>query len=109
MLCLQGDELHHRKFYQVLDLIQPGDLLVVNDTSVIPARLFGQKVTAGRLRFLVERVLDDRRILAQVRVSKPPRIGDRLLFPEGVQLEVLGRADKFMSCAMTIPRQLFSM
>ncbi len=83
------------QFTDILDLIEPGDLLVFNDTKVIPARLFGQKTTGGKLELLVERVLDDQRILAQVHVSKPPRAGDKLLFPKNIELEVLGREQQF--------------
>jgi len=96
LLCLgEGEELVHRQFHQLIELVNPGDLLVVNDTSVIPARLFGQKRTGGAVEILVERVLDDQRILAQVRVSKPPRVGDYLQFAPDIQLEVLGRISHF--------------
>lgn len=90
-----GDKLDHLKFHEIIQLVNEGDLLVFNDTRVIPARLFGQKLTGGLVEILVERVLDDERILAQVRVSKPPRTGDYLQFPDGVQLQVVGRVEKF--------------
>lgn len=96
LLCLsESGEIHHRQFYQVIDLLEPGDLLVFNDTKVIPARLFGRKTTGGQVEILVERILDDHRILAQVRVSKPPRIGDQLLFPQAIQLTVTDRRNQF--------------
>lgn len=85
----------HRKFNDVVSLVEPGDLLVFNDTKVIPARLFGQKVTGGLIEILVERILDNQRILAQVRVSKPPHVGDELIFPNNIRLEVLGRQHQF--------------
>lgn len=104
LLCLgEGEELIHRQFHQLLEMVNPGDLLVVNDTSVIPARMFGQKRTGGAVEILVERVLDDQRILAQVRVSKPPREGDFLLFAEDVRLEVLGRVSHFYELRYTHP------
>ena len=96
LLCLGADkELRHLKFHELIQEVNKGDLLVLNDTSVIPARLFGQKSTGGLVEILVERVLSTERILAQVRVSKPPRIGDFIQFPNDVQLEVMGRVENF--------------
>ncbi len=96
LLCLgESSELRHMIFHELIQLVEEGDLLVVNDTSVIPARIFGQKMTGGLIEILVERILSDERILAQVRVSKPPRIGDLLQFPNDVQLEVMGRVKNF--------------
>ncbi|MGH8705308.1 MAG: S-adenosylmethionine:tRNA ribosyltransferase-isomerase, partial [Burkholderiales bacterium] len=59
-------------------LLQPGDLLVFNDTRVIPARLLGAKDSGGRVEILIERLLGEREALAQVRASKAPRTGSRL-------------------------------
>lgn len=102
-MCVNGKEktLSHRYFTHVLDLVEPGDLLVFNDTKVIPARLFGKKQTGGQVEILVERILDRQRILAQVRVSKPPRTGDRLIFENHVVLEVLGRQHQFYELRYT--------
>lgn len=88
-------ELTHGAFHEVVDLINEGDLLVFNDTKVIPARLLGQKTTGGHIEILVERILGERRILAQVRASKAPRIGDYLLFAEGVRLVIVNRHQQF--------------
>jgi S-adenosylmethionine:tRNA ribosyltransferase-isomerase len=102
LLCLgEGEELRHLIFHELIELLNEGDLLVVNDTSVIPARIFGQKSTGGLVEVLVERILDDERILAQVRVSKPPRIGDLLSFTTDVQLEVMGRVKNFYELRYT--------
>ena len=76
-------------------LLQPGDLLVFNDTRVIPARLFARKPTGGGVEFLLERLLDDRRCIAQVRASKKVRPGTRLLLEDGSELEVTGRREPF--------------
>ena len=96
LLCLGDDlDLAHMRFHQSIQLLNPGDLLVFNDTRVIPARIFGQKSTGGVAEILVERVLSNDRILAQLRVSKPPRTGDFLLFPNNVQLQVMGRVRNF--------------
>ncbi len=86
------------QFNDLKELLFPGDLLVFNDTRVIPARLLGVKSTGGKVEVLVERILDQRRVLAQVRASKAPRAGGRLIF-NGVEAEVLGRqGDLFELC-----------
>ncbi len=76
-------------------LLEEGDLLVFNDTRVIPARLYGCKQTGGRVEVLVERVLDAHRLLAQVRASKPPRPGTQLKLGNGIDIEVIGRQGDF--------------
>lgn len=97
LLCLNSQTGHisHRQFSEIDHFIQEGDLLVFNDTKVIPARLFGHKNTGGQVEILVERILDDNRILAQVRASKSPHIGDLLNFSHHVQLEVINRNNQF--------------
>ena len=77
-------------------LLRSGDLLVFNDTRVIPARLFGRKDTGGRIEILLERITGPRRALVQLRASKPPRAGARLhLEPTGELATVLGREGDF--------------
>lgn len=96
LLCLEGKgEVTHRYFSSIIDLINPGDLLVFNDTKVIPARLYGQKATGGKVEVLVERIIDQSRMLAQIKASKAPRVGDHLLFPKYVCLEILDRQHQF--------------
>lgn len=76
--------------------LRAGDLLVFNDTRVIPARLHGVKDSGGKAEVLVERLLDDHEFLAQVRASKPPRPGGRLVLGEGrMTVEMLGREGEF--------------
>lgn len=93
LLCLDGnsDQMQDKQFIDLLDLLQAGDLLVFNDTRVIPARLFGNKESGGRVEVLIERLLDEKRVLAHVRASKSPKAGSRLLLEEHFQVEVLGR------------------
>src|SRR5690606_18293403 len=64
-------------------LLQPGDLLVFNDTRVIPARLFGAKATGGRVEILIERLLPDNEARVQLGVSKPPQVGSRVALDAG--------------------------
>lgn len=97
LLCLDGPtgELSHCQFPDILDRIQPGDLMVFNNTRVIPARLFGQKESGGKIEVLVERLLthetSGKRLLAHVRASKSPKPGTRLLFEGGVSAVMLAR------------------
>ena len=95
LLCLDGPsgELSHRQFAELLDYLRPGDLMVFNNTRVIPARLFGRKATGGQLEVLVERVLDNRRVLAHVRSSKSPKPGSRILLEDGSGASMLARHD----------------
>ncbi|UTM56649.1 tRNA preQ1(34) S-adenosylmethionine ribosyltransferase-isomerase QueA [Photobacterium sp. CCB-ST2H9] len=89
LLHLDGNsgDVQHQSFKNVLDLVQPGDLLVFNNTRVIPARMFGRKASGGKLEVLVERLLDDKRILAHVRASKAPKPGTHLLLGENDEFE----------------------
>ena len=81
-------------FRDLASLLDANDLLVVNDTRVIRARLRGVKDSGGEVEALVERVIDERRALAQVRASKPPRAGRTLVFGAATA-EVLGRVGEF--------------
>jgi len=82
-----------RIFHDLPGLLNPGDLLVFNDTRVIKARLFGEKPTGGAVEALVERVLPHNEVLAHLRASKSPRAGTRVRFADGAfEAEVLGRS-----------------
>ena len=78
-------------FTDVISLVEPGDLLVFNDTKVIPARVFGQKRSGGRIEVMVERVLDQHKVLAHVRASKAPKVGAELLLEDETVMRVKGR------------------
>lgn len=91
LLTLEGGAVEDRLFTNLPDLLQAGDLLVFNNTRVIPARLFGQKETGGKIEVLVERVLDENRVLAHVRASKSPKPDSKLLLDGGIEVTVLGR------------------
>jgi S-adenosylmethionine:tRNA ribosyltransferase-isomerase len=70
LLCVQGDALEDRGFADLPDKVRTGDVLVFNDTRVIKARLFGIKRSGGKIEVLIERVLNEHEVLAQVRASK---------------------------------------
>ena len=83
------------QFTQLPSHVARGDVMIFNDTRVIKARLAGAKDSGGRVEVLIERVLAGDRALAQVRASKAPRAGSRLLLAGGVMASVLGRHSEF--------------
>jgi S-adenosylmethionine:tRNA ribosyltransferase-isomerase len=87
----RGEWPADRQFRDLPLLLNSGDLLVCNDTRVIKARLFGEKPTGGAVEALIERVLGDHEVLAQLRVSKAPRPGTTIRFADAFDAEVLGR------------------
>jgi len=93
LLAMDGPTgaLRDLRFADLPALLRPGDLLVFNNTRVMRARLFGQKASGGRVEILVERVLAQDQALAQIRASKSPKPGGRILLGGGETLEVLGR------------------
>ena len=105
LLVLDGPtgKLNHRHFGDLLGYLQPGDLMVFNDTRVIPARLFGQKASGGKLEILVERVLDEERVLAHVRSSKSPKPGSRILIDGGAEAEMVARHEALFELKFAEP------
>ena len=95
LMSLQGDsgEILHNQFQQIIDFINPGDLMIFNNTRVIPARLFGQKASGGKVEILVERVVDEHTVLAHVRANKSPKPGNILILEGEVEAEMVGRQD----------------
>ena len=87
----RGDAPADRVFRDLPALLQPGDLLVFNDTQVVKARLFGEKPTGGKLELLVERVLADQEVVAHMKVSKKPPVGTTLQMAGGFTATLLGR------------------
>lgn len=92
LLILGEDgECRDGQFTDVLDLLQPGDLLVFNNTRVIPARLHGHKASGGKVEVLVERLTGEHTALAHIRASKAPKAGTRLCLETVVEADVTGR------------------
>jgi S-adenosylmethionine:tRNA ribosyltransferase-isomerase len=85
----------HRIFRELPDLLQTGDLLVFNDTLVVKARLFGEKATGGKLELLIERIVVGNEVVAHMKVSKKPRLGDWVhLYGSGqevIKAQLIGR------------------
>ncbi|MFI3185023.1 MAG: tRNA preQ1(34) S-adenosylmethionine ribosyltransferase-isomerase QueA [Methylococcaceae bacterium] len=95
LLCMDKNvgQITDRHFTDFIDLIKPRDLLVFNDTKVIPARMFGTKHSGGKVEILIERMLDDHHAIAHVRASKSAKSGTLIALDDGYCCEVLGRED----------------
>ena len=87
----QSGDIADRQFTDFIDLIQPNDLLVFNNTKVIPARLFGHKHSGGKVEILIERVLDEHHAIAHVKSSKAAKAGVVINLDAGFSCEVLGQ------------------
>lgn len=92
----QTQRLQDTVFQQIGQFFEAGDVLVLNDTKVIKARVFGQKATGGQIEVMIDRVLSPEEAYAQVKSSRSPKAGARLHLQGGAEVEVLGRqADMF--------------
>lgn len=91
LLVLNQGQVTHSQFKSLIHYLKPNDLLVINDTKVIPARLFGVKSTGGKVEVLIERMMDAHTALAHVKASKSPKPGDQLILEETLRFEVMGR------------------
>ncbi|MGH8492357.1 MAG: tRNA preQ1(34) S-adenosylmethionine ribosyltransferase-isomerase QueA [Moraxellaceae bacterium] len=103
LLCVEESGVAHRHFADLPGLLQPGDLLVMNDTRVLPARLFGEKASGGRIELLVERVLGSHELLCHLRASRSPKPGSQLCFAHGVGAEMLGRVEDLFHLRFSAP------
>src|SRR5437899_4344184 len=90
-----GASVADRRFFELPQLLAPGDLLIFNDTRVIKARLFGKKETGGHIEVLIERVLSAHEALAQVHAGRAAKPGSMLRLAGGLDVRVLGRAEEF--------------
>ncbi|CVF46352.1 MULTISPECIES: tRNA preQ1(34) S-adenosylmethionine ribosyltransferase-isomerase QueA [Serratia] len=112
LLQLDGPSgaLTHGVFTDLLDKLEAGDLLVFNNTRVIPARMFGRKVSGGKIEVLVERVLDDHRVLAHVRASKAPKPGAELLLgdDESIAATMVARQETLFELRFNDERDVFT-
>lgn len=94
--------IQHKKFKDILNFINPGDLLVLNNTQVIPARLFAKKTTGGKVEILIEKILDKKRVLAQLKSSKSLKLGTILILETGVSLEITARSENIFELVFLI-------
>jgi S-adenosylmethionine:tRNA ribosyltransferase-isomerase len=95
LLVVEAGCHRDRQFRDLPTLLRPGDLLVINDSRVLHARLFGRKDCGGAVEILVERPLGEHEVLAQVRASKPPKPGSGIEADGGVRITVVSREGEF--------------
>jgi S-adenosylmethionine:tRNA ribosyltransferase-isomerase len=107
LLQVDGDALLDRNFADVVEQLSAGDLLVFNDTRVLKARFFGVKQSGGKVEVLIERVLDNRSVHAQVRASKSPPAGSTIRLADAFDVTVGGRAGEFY--ILTFPADVFDL
>ncbi|WP_343585224.1 tRNA preQ1(34) S-adenosylmethionine ribosyltransferase-isomerase QueA [Herbaspirillum sp.] len=107
LLQVDGAVMTDRRFADILDLLNPGDLLVFNDTRVLKARFFGVKESGGKIEALVERVLDQRTVHAQVRASKSPPPGMKIRLADAFDVTVGERFGEFYT--LHFPSDVFEL
>ena len=93
-LLVYTNEIEHKTFKDVLNYFEAGDLLVVNNTSVIPARVYGNKESGGSVEVMLERVMEDNKALVQIRSGRSPKIG-AVITLDSYKVECINRQDNF--------------
>ena len=93
-LLVHFDKIEHRFFKDILYYFEEGDLLVVNNTSVIPARVFGHKESGGQVEIMLERIMEDNKALVQMRSGRTPKIGTTIIL-DSFEVECIDRQDNF--------------
>ncbi|MBT4838733.1 MAG: tRNA preQ1(34) S-adenosylmethionine ribosyltransferase-isomerase QueA [Methylococcales bacterium] len=104
-LLYLGNELEDLGFTQLLDKIKANDLLVFNNTKVIPARLYGHKETGGKVEILIERILSSTQALVQLKASKKPKIDSIISLECGTQLKIYNRQEQWFSIQLVNQQQ----
>ena len=95
LLHVDGERLVDRRFVDLVDLVAPGDVVVMNDTRVLRARIVGRKPSGGRVEMLVERIVGTHEAWAQLKASHLPRVGGTVLLDDGARATVLERDQGF--------------
>ena len=106
LLDVAAGSRQDRMFRELPDLLRSGDLLVFNDTRVLPARLYGRKDSGGAVEILIERVTGAHEATVQLGVSKKPKEGARIELADGSHALVLGRDESFFRLRFEAPEPL---
>ena len=93
-LLIYNNQIEHKFFNDILDYFDEGDLLVLNNTSVIPARIFGKKDSGGQVEVMLERFMENNKALVQIKSANSPKIGTRI-FIENYETMCIDRKDNF--------------
>lgn len=111
LLSLDGKsgEIKHLQFPDMLDQVEKGDLLIFNNTKVIPARLLGNKASGGKVEVLVERIIDEHTVLAHVKASKSPKPGARLILEDTIELEMIERQGQLFKLTCVNPQPILNL
>lgn len=96
----QTQQITHTQVKQLSDWFQPGDLLVLNDSKVMPARMFGRKESGGKVEILVERMLSPQIFLAHLKASKPFKPGQLIYISDQWQIKVESQQDALYQCSI---------
>jgi len=100
---------YDKTFNDILDLIHHDDLLVFNNTRVIPARLNGYKESGGKVEVLIERVIDDHRALAHIRANKSPKAGGKVLLEGAISAEIIARNETLFEVCFNHKESVFKL
>lgn len=108
LLCLNktSGEITHLHFRDLPLLLTPKDLIILNNTKVIPARLYAHKITGGKVEIFLERILENNQLLAQTKASKSLKIGEKLLLTDDIWFEIIGRRDNLYELFLHAPYSL---
>ena len=90
----------HHFFKNIADFIEPGDLLVMNNSKVIPARLYGHKASGGKVELLVERIIGDDSFMAHIKASKTPKNGGLIYLTDQWCVEIISKVDDLYHCKL---------
>ena len=93
-LLVYSNSIEHKTFKDIVNYFENGDLLVVNNTSVIPARIFGKKESGGSIEVMLERIMEDNQALVQIRSGRSPKLGSNI-FLDSYKVECIDRKDSF--------------
>lgn len=105
----QTGEVEHLQFKGIVELLNPGDLLIFNNTRVIPARLLGQKLSGGKVEVLVERIIDEHKVIAHVRANKAPKPGNKMLLEGAIEAEMVARHDALFELDFLNPQPVLEL
>ena len=108
-LMIVGDDCIDAQFPAFLSYVDSKDLIIFNDTRVIPARLFGQKESGGKIECLIERVMGDHQALAHIRASHAPKIGSRIILENVLKASVIDRQDGLFMLEFDHEKPLFEL
>ena len=97
VMSRSNDELFDRIFTDISEWLEPGDLLVLNDTKVFPARLFAHKESGGKVEIFAERILEDNLIRVQIKSNRTPKVGSTIVIADNVCAKVLTQEEEFFT------------